>query len=166
MGLYFRKSVGFGPFRLNFSKSGVGASFGVRGARISTGPRGTYINAGRNGFYYRQRIDVPSPGDSPPSPHPLKVDTSDNKSRIKSADVAQRGCHTLVSSPSRNIGAHSTGTARARFQSDTVSSDCWRDSTRGTCLEGHSRKARADLYCLRERLRYFGWRFFDDRHRT
>src|SRR5207253_3150031 len=57
MAFYFRKSIGFGPFRFNLSKSGIGASFGVRGARISAGPRGTYISVGRNGFYYRQKID-------------------------------------------------------------------------------------------------------------
>jgi len=58
MGFFFRKSLNFGPFRLNFSKSGVGASVGVKGARLSSGPRGTYINFGSNGFYYRQRIDT------------------------------------------------------------------------------------------------------------
>lgn len=56
MGFYFRKSSKLGPFRINYSKSGVGVSFGVRGARISTGPRGTYIHAGANGFYYRERL--------------------------------------------------------------------------------------------------------------
>jgi len=56
MGFYYRKSVKFGPFRLNFSKSGIGVSAGVKGARISTGPRGTYVHAGRNGFYYKQKI--------------------------------------------------------------------------------------------------------------
>jgi hypothetical protein len=56
MGFYFWKSIRFGPFRLNFSKSGVGASFGVRGARVSTGPRGTYLNLGRWGFYFRKKI--------------------------------------------------------------------------------------------------------------
>ncbi|HEY0375438.1 MAG TPA: DUF4236 domain-containing protein [Pyrinomonadaceae bacterium] len=56
MGFYFRKSINFGPVRLNFSKSGIGVSAGVKGARISTGPRGTYIHSGRNGFYYSQRI--------------------------------------------------------------------------------------------------------------
>ena len=61
MGFYFRKSVNFGPVRLNFSKSGVGVSVGVKGARISTGPRGTYVHVGSNGFYYRQRLDTPSP---------------------------------------------------------------------------------------------------------
>lgn len=54
MGWYFRKSVGFGPFRLNLSKSGIGYSFGVRGARIGTGPRGTYVRLGRDGVYYQK----------------------------------------------------------------------------------------------------------------
>lgn len=57
MGFYIRKSVKFGPLRLNSSKSGIGISVGVKGARISTGPRGTYIHMGGNGIYYRQRID-------------------------------------------------------------------------------------------------------------
>ncbi len=56
MGLYFRKSKSFGPFRINFSKSGIGVSAGVKGARVSVGPRGTYLNAGRNGLYYRKKI--------------------------------------------------------------------------------------------------------------
>jgi len=56
MGWSFRKSVGFGPFRVNFSKSGVSYSFGAKGARINTGPRGTYVNFGSNGIYYRKKI--------------------------------------------------------------------------------------------------------------
>ena len=56
MGFYFRKSKKVGPVRLNFSKSGVGVSTGVKGARISFGPRGTYVNVGRNGVYYRKKI--------------------------------------------------------------------------------------------------------------
>lgn len=56
MGLYFRKSKSFGPFRLNLSKSGVGVSTGVKGARLSMGPNGTYVNVGRNGIYYRKKI--------------------------------------------------------------------------------------------------------------
>lgn len=46
-----------GPFRLNFSKSGVGLSFGVKGARISVNKRGTYVNLGANGIYYRKKIN-------------------------------------------------------------------------------------------------------------
>jgi hypothetical protein len=56
MGWFFRRSAKFGPFRLNFSKSGIGVSAGFRGARISTGPKGTYVNMGTNGLYYRQKI--------------------------------------------------------------------------------------------------------------
>ncbi len=57
MGWFYRRSVKFGPFRLNFSKSGIGVSAGIKGARVSTGPKGTYLNLGANGFYYRQKID-------------------------------------------------------------------------------------------------------------
>lgn len=35
MGLRFRKSVKLGPFRLNFSKSGIGYSYGVKGYRVT-----------------------------------------------------------------------------------------------------------------------------------
>ena len=41
MGLRFRKSIGFGKgARINFSKSGVGFSFGSKGARITKRARG------------------------------------------------------------------------------------------------------------------------------
>ncbi len=41
MGLRFRKSIGIGKlFRVNFSKSGIGYSFGVPGARISRSAKG------------------------------------------------------------------------------------------------------------------------------
>ena len=48
MGLRFHSSISSGPFRLNFSKSGVGVSVGVRGLRVGAGPRGTYVRAGRS----------------------------------------------------------------------------------------------------------------------
>ena len=59
MGLYFRKSVNLGGgLRLNFSKSGIGLSGGVKGARISKGPRGTYMNLSipGTGIGYRTKI--------------------------------------------------------------------------------------------------------------
>ncbi len=58
MPLYLRKSVKAGPFRFNFSKSGVGLSVGITGLRIGTGPRGHYVHAGRNGVYYRSSLKV------------------------------------------------------------------------------------------------------------
>ena len=56
MPFYFRKSVSAGPFRFNFSKSGVGVSVGVRGLRIGTGPRGHYAQVGLGGVYYRTSL--------------------------------------------------------------------------------------------------------------
>lgn len=76
MGLYFRKSARFGPFRVNFSTSGVGVSVGIPGFRVGTGPRGNYVQAGAHGFYYRATLPgVPGPGTStrhqvPPSSAP------------------------------------------------------------------------------------------------
>ena len=56
MGWFLRKSFGFGPLRLNLSKSGVGYSVGVRGARIGVGPRGEYVRLGRGGVYYQKYL--------------------------------------------------------------------------------------------------------------
>jgi hypothetical protein len=56
MGWSFGKSFRFGPARINVSTSGIGASFGVRGARISFGPRGTEVHLGRGGLRYRAKI--------------------------------------------------------------------------------------------------------------
>ena len=56
MPFYFRKSVSAGPFRFNFSQSGVGISVGVKGFRVGTGPRGHYIRAGAGGLYYQATL--------------------------------------------------------------------------------------------------------------
>ena len=54
MPFYLRKGFNFGPLRLNLSKSGVGASVGVKGFRVGLSPRGSYVHAGRGGLYYRK----------------------------------------------------------------------------------------------------------------
>src|SRR5713226_5821222 len=91
MGFYLRKSVGFGPFRLNLSRSGLGASFGVKGARIGVGPKGMYIHAGRGGLYYRQSLG--SPRLVPPalrSPtFPRSSQPQESLQEIESADATQ-----------------------------------------------------------------------------
>ena len=56
MGFYFRKSFGIGPFRINFSKSGISYSAGIKGARVNFSNRGTYVNFGSHGIYYRKKI--------------------------------------------------------------------------------------------------------------
>jgi len=77
MGFFFRSSTKFGPFRLNFSRSGVGASVGVKGLRLTMASSGTtYVTVGSNGFYYRETLSNGSrsrqPIASPPRPtdHP------------------------------------------------------------------------------------------------
>lgn len=97
MGFYFRKSVKFGPMRLNFSKSGIGVSAGVKGARVSLGPRGTYIHAGTGGFYYSQRVGGPSVRTTIPHPAPVRRQAGgqpvappiQEQHRIESADVSR-----------------------------------------------------------------------------
>jgi hypothetical protein len=61
MGLYLRKSFRAGPVRFNLSKSGVGASIGVKGFRVGTSASGkSYVHAGRGGLYYRQSLSSSS----------------------------------------------------------------------------------------------------------
>jgi hypothetical protein len=57
MGLYYRKSVNLGPFRVNLSKSGVGYSVGGRGFRVGTTSRGlkyTSFSIPGSGVGYRK----------------------------------------------------------------------------------------------------------------
>ena len=79
MGWYLKKSFGFGPLRLNLSKSGIGASLGVKGLRLSSGPRGRQLNAGREGLYYRASLNTPP--DRPASkPEAIESDAEPNQS--------------------------------------------------------------------------------------
>ena len=73
MGRSFRRSLKFGPLRVNVSKSGVGVSAGVRGARVAVGPRGTYVSFGVGGFRYQQKLSDSKrrgAGGAPPMPGP------------------------------------------------------------------------------------------------
>ena len=86
MGWYLRKSIGFGPLRLNLSKSGLGASVGVRGARIGVGPRGQYIRLGRGGVYYQKYL---SPSDvATPRAHAPSVPATEALSVLASVQTA------------------------------------------------------------------------------
>jgi hypothetical protein len=66
MGFYFRKRLG--PLALNFSKSGMGISAGVRGVRAGlSSHRGVYTSAGLPGIglrfvkYYRHHHGTEPP---------------------------------------------------------------------------------------------------------
>ena len=61
MPFYLRKSIKFGPLRINFSKSGLGASAGVTGLRVGTGSKGRYLHAGRGGLYFRRVFSSKEP---------------------------------------------------------------------------------------------------------
>jgi len=78
MPFYIRKSVSVGPFRLNFSKGGVGASVGVKGFRVGTGPRGHYVHAGVGGLYYRSSVgrvgERRATGSTPRRPQDTRLD--------------------------------------------------------------------------------------------
>jgi len=68
MSFYLRKSVNVGPFRFNFSNSGIGVSAGIKGLRVGTGPRGNYISVGRGGLYYRATLPTVQPSGMPTTP--------------------------------------------------------------------------------------------------
>jgi hypothetical protein len=64
MALRFQRRVRLFPgVRLNFSRSGVSTTIGVRGASVTVGPRGTHLNAGipGTGLSSRTRLDAPAP---------------------------------------------------------------------------------------------------------
>ncbi|MBV9504798.1 MAG: DUF4236 domain-containing protein [Acidobacteriia bacterium] len=98
MGYFFRHSAKIGPFRLNFSKSGIGASVGVRGARLTMTPRGTtYITVGRNGFYYRETVSshVPKSSQTPSAFAPVD--------RVSSGEIPTADVSELVDSSSAQL---------------------------------------------------------------
>lgn len=73
MGWSYRKSFGSGPFRVNFSKSGISYSVGVKGARVNVGPRGTYVNLSLHGISYRRKVSGAGLPSSPTAPQMLPV---------------------------------------------------------------------------------------------
>jgi len=96
LGFYIRKGFNFGPLRLNLSRSGLGASIGVKGFRFGSGPRGAYVHAGRGGLYYRQSLsgrgslggDSQRPALPPPLADPLQpVDSGDVGQMVNASAV-------------------------------------------------------------------------------
>lgn len=85
MGFFFRQSTRLGPFRINFSKSGIGVSTGIPGFRIGTGPRGAYIFSGAKGFYYRQSLGRRGAEAARPSATPSPA--VQNRPAVPSPDV-------------------------------------------------------------------------------
>ncbi len=75
---------------LNFSKSGISTSIGVRGASMTFGKKGTYVNTGipGTGFYNRQKLsfDKSSPNSNL---NPQPIQTVEPLHNIFSADLQE-----------------------------------------------------------------------------
>ena len=72
----FCRSKSFGLFRLNFSKSGVGFSFGVPGVRIGVNAKGKkYVRGGipGTGPNYQSSLPDAQPGEATTVCHPRNV---------------------------------------------------------------------------------------------
>ena len=92
MGWSYRKSFGSGPFRVNFSKSGISYSLGVKGARVNVGPSGTYVNLSSHGISYRRKIQVtgsPAPYPTPQMYPQAFTPAVEQGHNIASADIYQ-----------------------------------------------------------------------------
>lgn len=95
----FRRRVKLIPgIHLNFSKSGISTSIGVKGASVTIGKSGAYLNAGipALGIYSRQKLTGGSPQASAPTVLPSSPDVllppvfqtqESNKGNIFSADI-------------------------------------------------------------------------------
>ena len=105
MSFYIKKSIRVGPMRFNLSKSGVGASIGIKGLRFGTGPRGNYIHIGAGGVYYRASLSpsmIPQSGKNVqrvPDDSPIGHDnTHAPLEEIESSHISQ-----IVDSSSREL---------------------------------------------------------------
>lgn len=98
MGFFFRRSAKVGPFRLNFSRSGMGASVGVKGARLTVTPRGTtYVTVGSHGFYYRETLSHPNVHPTVPTPARPQVGSTEETIAIAdSSDLAESSADRLI----------------------------------------------------------------------
>lgn len=59
MGIRFRKRIALGKLlRINISKSGISATFGIKGASVNVGQKGVYLNTGipETGIYSREKM--------------------------------------------------------------------------------------------------------------
>ena len=96
MGWNFRRSIRFGPFRLNLSKKGVGASVGIPSVRVgqdASGRRYSQVSIPGTGIYRRDYASVKVAGNTASAPQPQTIQppsmpaTSGSKPRYSSSSV-------------------------------------------------------------------------------
>ena len=86
MGILFRKSLNFGPFRLNFSKSGIGWSFGTKGIRYTKTAKGnSYGTFGIPGTGVSYRKSFPQNDGSATVCSEAKKNTIDQTKKINNS---------------------------------------------------------------------------------
>lgn len=76
MGWNFRRSVSIGPFRMNFSKSGIGYSVGMRGLRLGRDAKGrkySSVSVPHTGIYRRDYYSSPKQQVVPQQQLPQRV---------------------------------------------------------------------------------------------
>jgi hypothetical protein len=104
----YRRRVKIIPgVHLNFSKSGISTSIGVRGASMTFGGKGTYVNTGipGTGFYNRQKIS--SKGSNPNSNfNPQPIQTFEPANNIFSADIQEITSQDMQGIKEAIIAAH------------------------------------------------------------
>ena len=116
MGFFYRKSVNFGPFWVNLSKSGVGYSVGGKGFRVGTSARGRRYSAfsiPRHGCGL-PRQQLPDPARCHPclaGIHSLDRYLSSNAWAIKPASPARTNPASM-SSPTKTTSASSHQSSR------------------------------------------------------
>ena len=103
MGFYFRKSVNFGPFRFNFSRSGIGVSTGVKGFRVGTGPNGNYVHMGRKGIYYKKTFGKNNNKSQISSYNNLKYNNINTNNNLESEKIESQNISEIVDSTSEEL---------------------------------------------------------------
>lgn len=117
MGWSFRKRVKIIPgVHLNFSRSGISTSIGVRGANVTIGNNGTYLNMGipGTGIYNRQRLSQSVNHSISNISEPI-ISQSDN---IFSADI-----HEITS---QNMQGIKESILLANKQRNELQNDLWK----------------------------------------
>lgn len=101
-----RKSLKAGPFRFNFSQSGIGVSAGVKGFRVGSGPRGNYIRIGGGKAHYLRT--------SPPQKHSVKHEHG----KAPHSESYSKASHSSTHAPLEEI---ESGTVFAMTDSNSAS---------------------------------------------
>lgn len=105
----YRKRIKIIPgVRLNFSKSGISTSIGVRGARMTFGKTGTYLNTGipGTGLYYRRKLSDSINNSSPKDFNPQPFQSTEFADNIFSADIQEITSQDMQGIKEAIIAAH------------------------------------------------------------